>query len=150
MPDLGVQEHPPRPLFWSLQATLLLTPEITLRPAVQFLGCFLGCSVCFPPPIQRIGWARGEAKALQNETLFSAMSVRDVILIIQHQRAETQDNLSTFIRCAKGMFAKGILEGTGFSLFRWESAPELPSHTGQCQLSAGLPVGGGLYSANAI
>ena len=45
------------------------------------------------------------------------------------------------IRCAKGIFDKGILvEGTGFSLFRWESGPELPSHTGQCKIASWWPL----------
>ena len=31
------------------------------------------------------------------------------------------------IGCAKGIFAKGILGGTGFSLLRWDKGSETPS-----------------------
>ena len=33
----------------------------------------------------------------------------------------------------------GILEGAGLSLFQWESAPELPSRTGQCMSATCSP-----------
>ena len=32
------------------------------------------------------------------------------------------------------------MEGTEFSLFRWESAPELPSQTGQCKSASWWPL----------
>ena len=35
------------------------------------------------------------------------------------------------MRCAKGIFAKGILGCTGFSLFRWEKGSETPSCDGE-------------------
>ena len=35
------------------------------------------------------------------------------------------------MRCAKGIFAKGILGGTGFSLLRWESGLRLPLAVGK-------------------
>ena len=46
----------------------------------------------------------------------------------------------SIIPFAKGTFAKGILEGTWFSLFRRESVPELPSHTGQCKSASWWPL----------
>ena len=36
-----------------------------------------------------------------------------------------------FIRCAKGIFAKGIWGCTGFSLLRWEKGSETPSCGGE-------------------
>ena len=35
------------------------------------------------------------------------------------------------MRCAKGIFAKGSLGGTGFSLLRWEKGSETPSCDGE-------------------
>ena len=36
-----------------------------------------------------------------------------------------------FMRCAEGIFAKGILRCTGFSLLRWEKVSETPSCDGE-------------------
>ena len=38
------------------------------------------------------------------------------------------------MRCAAGIFAKGILGCTGFALLRWEKGPETPSCGGEMGL----------------
>ena len=46
-------------------------------------------------------------------------------------RFVTHTSFSKIMRCAKGIFAKGILGGTGFSLLRWEEGSETPSCGGK-------------------
>ena len=43
--------------------------------------------------------------------------------------------LIDLMRCAKGIFAKGMWECTGFSLLRWEKGSEAPSCDGEKGLS---------------
>ena len=47
-------------------------------------------------------------------------------LVLNH--FEPRDSV---MRCAKGIFAKRILGGTGFSLLRWEKGSEIPSCGGK-------------------
>ena len=50
-------------------------------------------------------------------------------------------HLCILMRCAKGIFAKGILGRTGFSLLRWEKGSETPSCDGEKGLRLPLAMG---------